>query len=90
MEAFILYLGKVALALAAFFLAFLILFQKQKHFVFNRIYLLASLAISYLIPLITFTIVQKIKASPIQPEFSYNLIDSIPNSYIEEPTRSCF
>ncbi|MBN1819447.1 MAG: M56 family metallopeptidase, partial [Prolixibacteraceae bacterium] len=90
MEAFLIYLGKVALAMCAFFLVFLMLFQKQKHFVFNRIYLLASMAISYLIPLITFTIIQKIEAAPILPEFSYNYFDSIPYSFAEEPVKTTY
>lgn len=55
MQDFILYIGKAALALGAFYLAYLVLFQEQKHFVFNRIYLPLSFLLSFVIPRITFT-----------------------------------
>jgi hypothetical protein len=55
METYLIYIGKAALATGAFYVAFLLLFQKQKHFTFNRIYLPVSLALSFVIPLITFT-----------------------------------
>lgn len=61
MEAYLLYIGKVALAAGAFYLAFLLLFQNQKHFTFNRIYLPVSLLLSFVIPLITFTTVKYIE-----------------------------
>lgn len=69
METFLLYIGKAALAAGAFYLLYLALFQHQKHFTFNRIYLPVSLALSFLIPLITFTSVQYMEASP---QLSYN------------------
>ena len=65
MENFLLYIGKAALAAAAFYLVYLALFQHQKQFLFNRIYLPVSLALSFLIPLITFTKVRTIEALPI-------------------------
>lgn len=61
MESFLIYIGKTALAAGVFFLAYLALFQNQKHFAFNRIYLPISLALSFLIPLITFTTVRYIQ-----------------------------
>jgi uncharacterized protein (UPF0333 family) len=54
MENFILYLIRTSIALAAFYLAYLLLFKKGKHFLFNRVYLTGSMLISFLIPLITF------------------------------------
>jgi len=77
MESFLIYLGRVALAMGAFYITFLILFQKQKHFRFNRIYLLASMAVSYLIPLITITITRKIEAAPVQTFINYNFDTNI-------------
>ncbi|NQU85075.1 MAG: hypothetical protein HQ541_04880, partial [Mariniphaga sp.] len=76
MEAFLIYLGKVALAMGAFYLTFLILFQKQKQFSFNRIYLLATMVISYIIPLITFTIIKQIEALPVQTFTDYNYLET--------------
>jgi len=64
MEGFILYIAKTALALGAFYLAYLALFQEQKHFLFNRIYLPLSFLVSFIIPLITFTTVNVIR--PVQ------------------------
>lgn len=77
MESFLIYLGRVALAMGAFYITFMILFQKQKHFRFNRIYLLASMAVSYLIPLITITITRKIEAAPVQTFINYNFDTNI-------------
>jgi TonB-dependent SusC/RagA subfamily outer membrane receptor len=61
MENFLIYIGKAAIGAGAFYLAFLVLFQNQKHFGFNRIYLPVSMALSFIIPLITFTTVQYIE-----------------------------
>lgn len=66
MENFLIYIGKSALAAGAFYLAYLALFQNRKQFVFNRIYLPVSLVLSFVIPLITFTDVRYIEASPVQ------------------------
>jgi TonB family protein len=62
MESYLIYIGKVALAAGAFYLAYLALFQNRKQFVFNRIYLPVSLALSFIIPLITFTTIKYIEA----------------------------
>jgi TonB family protein len=62
MESYLFYIGKAALAAGAFYLAYLALFQNRKQFVFNRIYLLVSLALSFIIPLITFITVKYIEA----------------------------
>jgi len=62
MESYLIYIGKAALAAGAFYLAYLVLFQNRKQFVFNRIYLPVSLALSFIIPLITFTTVKYIEA----------------------------
>jgi len=64
MENYLIYIGKSALASGAFYLVFLALFQNRKQFVFNRIYLPVSLAISFLIPLITFTTIKYIEPLP--------------------------
>ncbi|MEL7588226.1 MAG: carboxypeptidase-like regulatory domain-containing protein [Prolixibacteraceae bacterium] len=56
MENLMLYLLRVSIALAAFYLAYLLLFEKRKYFRFNRIYLAGSMLISYFIPLITFQV----------------------------------
>lgn len=61
METYLIYIGKAAIAAGAFYIAFLLLFQNQKHFTFNRIYLPVSLALSFVIPLITFTTVKYIE-----------------------------
>ena len=71
MEEFLLYIGKAALALGAFYLAYLALFQHQKHFLFNRIYLPVSFLVSFLIPLITFTRVNYIKPLPVAVSDSF-------------------
>ncbi len=61
METYLIYIAKAAIAACAFYIAFLLLFQNQKHFTFNRIYLPVSLALSFVIPLITFTTVKYIE-----------------------------
>ena len=74
MENFLIYIAKSALAASAFYLLYLVLFQHQKQFVFNRIYLPVSLALSFIIPLITFTSVRYIHlpTAPVEPNsFAY-------------------
>ncbi|WP_340111630.1 gliding motility-associated C-terminal domain-containing protein [Maribellus mangrovi] len=66
MEDFLIYIAKSSLAAGAFYLLYLALFQNRKHFVFNRIYLPVSLALSFLIPLLSFTSVRYIEAAPIE------------------------
>jgi TonB-dependent SusC/RagA subfamily outer membrane receptor len=82
MENFLLYLAKVALSMGAFFLVYLALFQNQKQFLFNRIYLPVSLVISFLIPLITFTKVQYIQPTLIS---NANNFAYLPDAVYEEP-----
>lgn len=55
MEAFITYLAKAAAGTGAFYLFYLLLFRHSKQFGFLRVYLLASMAVSYVLPLITIT-----------------------------------
>ncbi len=62
MENYLIYIGKTAIAAGTFYLAYLVLFQNKKQFAFNRIYLPVSLAVSFIIPLITFTTVKYIEA----------------------------
>lgn len=81
MENFLIYIAKSALAAGAFYLLYLALFQHQKQFVFNRIYLPVSLALSFIIPLITFTSVRyiHIPAAPVETN-SF--------AYLAEPTMT--
>ncbi len=76
MEDLLFYLLRASISLAAFYLAYLLLFQKRKHFRFSRIYLAGTMLISFFIPLITFQVeappqpaypdipVQQVQASP--------------------------
>lgn len=84
METYLFYIGKSALGAGAFYLAFVLLFQNQKHFTFNRIYLPVSLGLSFLIPLITFTTVKYIE--PVSAS-GFNGFAYLPESTakIEEP-----
>ncbi|WP_167616400.1 M56 family metallopeptidase [Maribellus sediminis] len=66
MENFLIYIAKSSLAAGAFYLLYLALFQNRKQFVFNRIYLPVSMALSFLIPLITFTSIRYIEARPVE------------------------
>ena len=61
MEDFLIYIGKASVAAGAFYLAYLLLFQNQKRFGFNRIYLPVSLMLSFVIPIITFTTVNYVE-----------------------------
>lgn len=58
MENFLIYIGKTSIATSTFYLAYILLFQNQKHFDFNRLYLLVSLMLSFIIPLITIKMVK--------------------------------
>lgn len=53
MTDFLLYLCKSSTATAVFYLLYLLMFRRSKHFRFNRFYLLSSFLISFIIPLIT-------------------------------------
>lgn len=59
MEEIWIYLGKVAVGIMVFHAGFRYLFREWKNFRFNRIYLLGSMVIPFLLPLITFTIVRE-------------------------------
>lgn len=56
MEAILLYLLKVTVAITLFYTAFYFLFRKSKQFVFIRFYLLTSLVAAFIIPLISITV----------------------------------
>jgi len=77
MESYLIYIGKSALAAGAFYLVYLALFQNQKQFVFNRIYLPVSFLLSFAIPLITFTTIKYVE--PAEP-VNYNI-----NSFVYLP-----
>ena len=49
------YLLRVAIAITLFYLAYYLMFKREKTFLFNRFYLMSSMLISFIIPLITFT-----------------------------------
>jgi beta-lactamase regulating signal transducer with metallopeptidase domain len=59
MEEIVIYLGKVAIATFAFYIVFQFLFSYWKNFWFNRQYMLGSMIIPFILPLITFTIVRE-------------------------------
>ena len=59
MEEIWIYLGKVAIGIMIFHAGFRYLFRHWKNFRFNRLYLLGSMIIPFLLPLITFTIVRE-------------------------------
>lgn len=65
MNPYLLYLLKVAVAIAVFYAVFHLLLQNRKQFVFNRAYLLFSFAASFLIPLITFKTELVLSAGPL-------------------------
>ena len=48
------YFLHVSIAIAVFYLAYLLLFRKEKIFLFNRLYLIVSMIVSFIIPHITF------------------------------------
>lgn len=75
METFFFYIGRAALATGAFLIVYLLLFQNRKQFVFNRLYLLFSMAASLVIPLVTFTSIREIAVTPMS---SVNYLDLAP------------
>ncbi len=83
MEAFLIYIGKVSIAAGAFYLAYLVLFQNQKHFRFNRIFLPVSMFFSFVIPLITFTTVKYVEL-PVYERSSaaFSSLSSMPVEYV--------
>jgi bla regulator protein blaR1 len=84
METYLIYTGKAAIAAGAFYIAFLLLFQNQKHFTFNRIYLPVSLALSFVIPLITFTTIKYIEPVTITDSGSFAYLP-VPNEIPQQP-----
>lgn len=50
------YIIKVSAAMAVFWMTYRLVFRKEKQFLFNRVYLLGALLISYVIPLFSFRI----------------------------------
>src|SRR5690554_304612 len=88
MESYLTYIGKAAVAAGAFYLVYLALFQNRKQFVFNRIYLPVSLALSFIIPLITFTTVNYIEA-PVTDANSFAFMSEVAvptKTYSESPS----
>ena len=61
MEAYLIYIAKVTIATVVFYLAFLLLFQNRKQFVFNRLFLPVSFLISYLIPFISIPVIRTVE-----------------------------
>ena len=49
-----LYIFRVSIAIAVFYLVFMLLFRKQKLFLMNRIYMIGAMFAAFVIPLITF------------------------------------
>ncbi|MCG6188974.1 TonB family protein [Maribellus maritimus] len=86
MEHFLIYIGKAAVGAGAFYLAFLMLFQNQKHFVFNRIYLPVTMVLSFIIPLVTFTTVKYIEPA----NFSTASIAYLADTTAETAAESAF
>ena len=84
METYLIYIAKAAIAAGAFYIAFLLLFQNQKHFIFNRIYLPVSLALSFVIPLITFTTIKYIEPVTIPDSGSFAYLPA-PNEIPQQP-----
>lgn len=73
MEDYLIYIAKVSIATFIFYLAFLLLFQNRKQFVFNRLFLPVSFLISYLIPLISIPVVRTVEMTSFEmtgPVFS--------------------
>ncbi|MFV0605684.1 MAG: M56 family metallopeptidase, partial [Niabella sp.] len=81
----LLYIGKSGLAAGAFYLLFLALFQNKKQFLFNRVYLPVSLAISFLIPLITFTSVRYIETQTVNYAQSFAYLPEATIPSVAEP-----
>ena len=63
METHLPYIFRVGLSLMVFYLVYRLFFQKEKMFAFNRFYLIGTIAASFMIPLLTFS-VQVVIPSP--------------------------
>jgi TonB family protein len=84
MEEMLIYQGKVAIAFMVFFIAFKVLFDSWKNFGFNRLYLLGSMILSFIVPLITFTIVREVAPTFVYFESSGNEIFIAPTAAQKE------
>jgi bla regulator protein blaR1 len=84
MEEMLIYQGKVAIAFMVFFIAFKVLFDSWKNFRFNRLYLLGSMILSFIVPLITFTIVREVAPTFVYFESSGNEIFIAPTAAQKE------
>jgi TonB family protein len=84
MEEMLIYQGKVAIAFMVFFIAFKVLFDSWKNFRFNRLYLLGSMILSFIVPLITFTIVREVAPTFVYFESSGNEIFIAPTAVQKE------
>lgn len=75
METFLVYLAKTSVSVAAFFLLYLLFFQKKSYFRFNRLYLLVSMTVSFLIPFITIRVeVPQLPVVVTFPEATANMV----------------
>ncbi|MFV0377942.1 MAG: M56 family metallopeptidase [Mangrovibacterium sp.] len=71
MAAFLIYLAKSGVAMAVFYLFYLLFFRQSKQFRFLRAYLLLSMLISFVIPLISITL-----PKPVRSETGFNLLQT--------------
>lgn len=78
MEELLIYMSKAAIALVVFFIAFAALFSQWKNFGFNRLYLSGSLILSFILPLITFTVIRESAPAFVYFGNSGNEIISVP------------
>ena len=76
----IVYFLKVIVCSASFFALYYILLQKEKTFVFNRFYLLLSLIISFVIPIINITL-------PSKGVEQFNTINTEAEKNLWQPTK---
>ena len=68
MMAFLIYNGKVALALLVFYLFYRFLLKKETFHRFNRVVLVGTAVLSFLLPLCIITIHKPIEVTPVVPE----------------------
>ena len=66
--AFLIYVGKVALALLVFYLFYRFLLKKETFHRFNRVVLVGTAVLSFLLPLCIITIHKPIEVAPVAPE----------------------
>ncbi len=87
METFLIYIGKTALAVGAFYLTFYFLFRTQSLFRFNRFYLLSSFLISFIIPLITFTVIKIVIPSAFHQNTNYEAVLPSTEALVFSPVK---